>query len=154
MKQLITDLWDVQADVTVITTNGFVKKDGTAVMGRGSAAEAARRWPDIRARVGRHLREKGNHVAYLGAATFDDHEYQLVTMPVKHNWWDAADLALIVQSARELVALTDSFGWTSVVTGRPGCGNGRLDWAQVGPVLEAIWDDRFTVVTWKKEDCP
>jgi len=54
---------------------------------------------------------------------------------------------LIRQSARQLVEMADKFGWGSVVLPRPGCGNGGLDWDDVRPILEAILDDRFTVVT-------
>jgi len=34
-------------------------------------------------------------------------EYGLITFPVKHNWWEAADLDLIDRSARELLRIIE-----------------------------------------------
>jgi len=41
------NLWEYPADARVITTNGFVKNNGEAVMGRGCAREAARKYPRL-----------------------------------------------------------------------------------------------------------
>jgi O-acetyl-ADP-ribose deacetylase (regulator of RNase III) len=70
----------------------------------------------------------------------------LVVFPVKHEWMELADLALIQQSAYELIALADRLEWRRVVLPRPGCGNGGLTWDQVQPLLWDL-DDRFVVVT-------
>ncbi len=43
MKEDFGDLWDFDG-IIAITTNGFVKKDGSCVMGRGCAKEAALRF--------------------------------------------------------------------------------------------------------------
>ncbi len=133
------DLWDLSADLRVLTTNGFVKRNGDAVMGRGIALEATRRYPGIASVLGNRLRTAGNHVHLLSPG--------IASMPVKHLWWDPADPRLIVRSAHELVALVNEHGFTQVVMPRPGCGNGRLDWRDVEPLIAPILDDRFTVVT-------
>lgn len=148
MRELTGDLWqlalDLKADAVVITTNGFVKKDGTAVMGRGVAREAAERYPDLPKRLGKYLTAYGNK-----RFIFHEDDIIVITFPVKHNWWERADPKLIEESALAL--------WTSVehvhteikcvVLPRPGCGNGGLDWADVRPILETwLKDDRFVVV--------
>ncbi len=70
----------------------------------------------------------------------------LASFPVKRHWHEAADPELIRSSARQLVALADKFGYERVVLPRPGCGNGRLSWEGIRPILAGILDDRFTVV--------
>ncbi len=146
MKELTGDLWEVEADARVITTNGLVKKDGRAVMGRGVAKQAAERYPWLPEWLGLSLRVIGNHVRMFlpneGNATY------LIMFPVKHNWWETANLDLIKRSAEELVTLIDgqfSKGVT-IVLSRPGCGNGGLRWEDVKPVIEPLLDDRFVVV--------
>jgi hypothetical protein len=93
---------------------------------------------------GRLLKRHGNRVMRLtrprkGAA--------LASFPVKHHWHEQADLALIERSATQLVRLADKFGYENVFLPRPGCGNGRLSWPDVRPVLARTLNDRFTVVT-------
>ena len=46
--------------VRCITTNGFVKKNGEAVMGRGCAKEACERYPGLAKQLGEKIIKKGN----------------------------------------------------------------------------------------------
>ena len=39
MKEITGDLWTIKADARVIPTNGTVRRDGAAVMGRGVALQ-------------------------------------------------------------------------------------------------------------------
>jgi len=151
MKEVSGDLWDTSvtlgADAVAITTNGYVKKNGEAVMGRGVAREAARRWPVLPRLLGDVLRFIDNCVFKL----YQPPDFPiLVSYPVKHNWWEPADMRLIRSSAKDLRDMADEMKWTVVVLPRPGCGNGRLDWKDVRPVLAPYLDDRFVVVY--KED--
>lgn len=142
MKQVRGDLWRLPADARCITTNGAVRQDGAAVMGRGVAAQAKTRWPGIEFFFGERLQHFGNHALCLGV--WDGAE--LVSFPVKRHWREAADLNLILQSCRELMALADERPWQRILLPRPGCGNGRLDWAQVGPAIAPLLDDRVSIV--------
>jgi len=146
MKEVIGNLWTYPAEARVITTNGFVKSNGAAVMGRGCAREAATRWPRLPALLGLCIRERGNIVHYMGAW---DGEL-IIAMPVKHNWWEPADPALIVESAEGLVWLANHMSFVSIVLPRPGCGNGQLSWDTVKSLIEPILDDRFSVITFKE----
>lgn len=145
MKETRADLWEVEADLRVITTNGTVRADGCLVMGRGCAWEAKERYPGLDKSLGGSVHAEGN-IALWNPRT------NLITFPVKHNWWEKADIALIEESARDLVGITDLLEeiWgrpLKVVVPRPGCGNGGLEWEDVKPVIEPLLDDRFTVVT-------
>ena len=135
-----TDLWTVH-DINnpiVITTNGFVNNKGQAVMGRGTALQAKNRMPKLSKVLGWHINTYGNWVFYFK-------EYNLFTFPTKHNWWEKSDLQLIRQSAEQLLDHVNEKGFKKVWMTRPGCGNGRLKWENVKPLIEFL-DDRFVVV--------
>lgn len=148
MKQAHGDLWRLPADARCITVNGAVRKDGTAIMGRGTAAQAAQRWPGLPGMLGDLIAERGNHVADLWKPTGGP---LIVSFPVKHHWKQRADLALIERSCEELTDLADRLGLQAILLPRPGCGNGQLDWAQVGPAIAPLLDDRVTIVYAKVE---
>lgn len=149
------NLWEVPCCARCITTNGTVKANGRAVMGRGCAKQACERYFALQLALGSLLRTHGNHVQILAAPPVPTPELLLskiepavlVSFPVKHQWQERADLTLIRQSAYELVVLADKEGWATVVLPRPGCGNGQRKWHEVRPILQPVLDDRFTVVT-------
>jgi len=148
MLEVKGDLWTYQPKassvVRVITTNGFVKNNGEAVMGRGCAREAAKLYPELPSLLGVWLNTRGNKVCKF---TMPDGD--LVSFPVKHHWYQDADPAIIEQSCQELVALAGMYPHTVVfVIPRPGCGNGKLKWEDVKPILERYFDERFHVITW------
>lgn len=149
MIEVHGDLWAEPANLYVITTNGAVRRDGAAVMGRGVALQAKQRFSGIERKLGAAIRSQGNHVHWLGLR--DDSFAGLMSFPVKHHWREPADLALIEQSAGELVKLLDDWctrDWETytVAMPRPGCGNGQLDWVDVAPLLVPMLDDRFVIV--------
>ena len=115
----------------VITTNGFVKKSGECVMGRGTALAAARRWPELPKILGTLILNLGNKTFYLP-------EYKIYTLPVKHNWWERADLELIRSSCKSLAEqiLAEEMPYLQVMMPKPGCGNGQLTWQEVEPIVQ------------------
>jgi O-acetyl-ADP-ribose deacetylase (regulator of RNase III) len=150
VKQAVGNLWTFPADARCITTNGATCHDGQAIMGRGVAARAKERWPMLPVVLGELIRRHGNHVQLLMSPEtiqppFDDFAH-IVSFPVKHHWRQPADLALIQRSCAELMDLADRTGLRSIALPRPGCGNGRLDWAEVGPAIAPLLDDRVTIV--------
>lgn len=147
MREVSGNLWSGPGDVDalVITTNGFVKKDGRCVMGAGVAKQARDMFPGIDFELGQAIKLEGNHVYPL---IYHDlyPKVTIVSFPVKHHWKQRADLQLIERSACELRRLADDKHWHKVGLVRPGCGNGQLGWEDVRPVLERHLDDRFIVV--------
>lgn len=167
---LVTPTMFERPDAICITTNGFVKKNGEAVMGRGCAKRAAELMPGLPEALGNAISAQGNrtyvHGPYNGM--------QIVTFPVKAafriydpfhvsvvrhmkskfktgdrvpGWALVADPKIIKRSADQLVAEADAHGWESVVLPRPGCGAGELSWKEIGPMLHSILDDRFYAIT-------
>jgi hypothetical protein len=146
MREARGDLFELaRGKVLCLTTNGTIKRSGECVMGAGCAKQAAKLWPDAPMKLGSRIAEHGNAVMSLDVGLGD---YKMVfAFPVKHNWWEVADIKLIEHSASQLKAAVDSLGLDEVYVPRPGCGNGGLEWAAVRPVIEPYFDDRFILVS-------
>ncbi len=144
MKEVFGDLWEFDG-IVAITTNGFIKRDRTCVMGRGCARQAAARFSELPYKLASRISAQGNHVSYFP-------EYRLITFPVKHSWWGAADLNLIRRSARELLKIIEVKKINEAIyLPRPGCGNGRLRWEEVKTILSPILkSDQFHIVTYSR----
>lgn len=152
MKELRGNIWSLineEFNTICITTNGTIKRNGEAVMGAGIAKEAKERYPDLPARLAISIKTDGNKPRLLKR----DNGLYLFSFPVKHNWWENADITLIERSAKLLPTYIDSLNQRfktdikKVLIPRPGCGNGKLNWSDVKPVIEPHLDDRFYIVT-------
>ena len=144
MKEIFGNIWDYSEDPNaylVIPTNGTTNQHGFAVMGAGIALQAVMRRSDIRKRLGNILRTGGNHVFYI--------DEKHLSFPVKHHWIQKADIILIERSARELRNLASARPNKVFVLARPGCGNGRLKWEDVKPIIENILPDNVHVIDLK-----
>ena len=168
MIEQTRDIWEIHDlqrpdDYAVcITTNGSIRNDGKAVMGRGTAAQAVVRFPALARNLGRAILRDGNRVRLLRPG--------LVAFPVKPisgvsdgqnvvwsqrnryirggrvpGWAMKASLPLIEQSLRELAALQDEHKWQQVYLPRPGCGAGELGWEMVKPLCESYGDGLVAV---------
>lgn len=159
---------DWQPDAIVITTNGFVKKSGECVMGRGCAKQATSLYPRIAKTLGTLIRNKGNHVHLIkedpNILSFPVKPVSVSCLASKKNvvrhmqnrfkpgqqvpgWACVADLQLIERSANELVDITNKYGWEKVILPRPGVGFGELKWSDVCPILNKVLDNRFYSIT-------
>jgi len=130
--------------VICISTNGHCTKKGDAVLGRGCARQALEHFPDLPLRLGALLSERGNHVHVIGNG--------LVSFPVEESPWANPDLRLIRRSAEELRGIADREGWAEIIVPRPGCGGGGLSWREVRPLLEDLFDERFSVIQHRDTD--
>ena len=151
MLEVYGDLWTYHhglephlTPVRLITTNGHIKKDGRAVMGRGVAKECLVKFPDVDLILGYLIKAYGNHVQLI----VRDYEIPLYAFPVKHHWRELADFNLIQDSAGELANLALSHPLSVYILPRPGCGNGQRDWlTEVKPIIEPLLPDNVHVIT-------
>ena len=181
MKEVYGDMWELAYDgydVVCITTNGAVKKDGSAVMGRGCARQAMQMFRGIDIVLGRAIKAGGNipHMlkdqligngCYVTLASFPVKPVKVIVNDDKSNivehkrryvrvgstqpgWMAMADLSIIERSAKALVNLVNLHKYEKIILPRPGCGAGGLNWKDVKPVIENILDDRFSVVTYNE----
>lgn len=140
MREVKGDMWVYEGRenfILLITTNGTIKKDGTGVMGRGNALEAAIRYPDLPRLLGFSLSCRGNVVSLLQSG--------LYSFPVKHHWREAADLDLIKASTKRLEKIARENPHKRYVLPRPGCGNGNLKWEQVKPIVAKLPDNVLVI---------
>ena len=145
MRETKGNLWTHPCPIKCITTNGFVKSNGRAVMGRGCALAAKQKFPNIDLALGKAIKESGNKLRCL----FEDSDLTIVSFPVKHNWWENADLDLIRKSCYELTCLVEDKQWEEVLLPRPGSGNGKLNWYNdVKPTIQDLLSDRVIIITW------
>lgn len=143
MQQLRGDLFHPLYDSPPwwrgITTNGYVRKDGQAVMGRGVALQAKTKWPDLPARLGAHLQHEGNTVHFFS-------DLRCYTFPVKAVWDRPALPSLILESAEVLAAWARSCPEERFLLVRPGCGNGQLKWQHVEPLIAPVLPDNVYII--------
>ena len=151
MLEEFGDFWTIQGDARCITTNGALRSNGDAIMGKGIALQAKQRYPTIETTLGRLIQKYGNHVFYLGNG--------LISFPTKHHWRDeTSDIGLIKRSANELVSLfrgdvpIKSKSNRRILLTRPGCGNGNLDWTEVRPVLQTILNSNEFIIINQYDD--
>lgn len=128
----------------VITTNGYVKNNGQAVMGAGTAKYARDLHPDLSRILGDLVLSHGNVPFLL--------PYGFVSLPVKHHWKEKADIELINRSLFLLRELYHLYGeGKTIYLPRPGCGNGGLSWYHVKPLVERILGG-YPIVVWSLDE--
>jgi hypothetical protein len=152
MLEALGDMWRLPGDGRCVTTNGIVRPNGRAVMGKGSALSAKQNYRNIDLTLGKMLVAEGNHVHRLSA------EPLILSFPVKNHWRDKADMELIMRSCDELMAMVDTLSAAREKDGkdplkrillpRPGCGAGSLLWTDVQPHIAPLLDDRIVVVSY------
>ncbi len=145
MKVINDNIWNYHKDgnYIVVTTNGFVKKNGECVMGRGIALQTKEKFEGFADRLGSAICAYGNKVLVFSPE-------KIITFPTKHNWWEKSDLKLIEESAIQLAyEFKDKEFRLKIYMPKPGCSNGKLDWKDVEPIIEPHLKDIVTIVDWK-----
>ncbi len=127
----------------VITTNGYVKNDQTAVMGAGVAKTATELQKNVRRILGDYILAWGNRCYLLPG--------NMVSLPVKHHWKEKADEDLIARSLAQLRGMWIDLGRPRLYLPRPGCGNGGLSWYHVRPLVESYFGNEDRVSVWSLE---
>lgn len=144
MQIVYRDLWDIyfnDGDLICITTNGTVKKNGEAVMGAGCAKDCTKHYPWFPAALGSFLSEHANVCYRVG---------HIITFPVKHNWYEEADIELIKESFKDMLELV---GDQIVYLPKLGCGNGKLSWEEVKQALQPLYKSNVIFVDYKENLC-
>ncbi|MFH0350619.1 MAG: macro domain-containing protein [Chromatiales bacterium] len=127
-KALIGDLFASRAQTRVNTVNCV------GVMGKGVALEFKKRFPamfdDYKLRCERKAVHLGEPYLYRDASGAS-----IVNFPTKGHWRSPARLKDIERGLDHFVARIGEWGITTVAMPPLGCGNGGLEWSEVGPLI-------------------
>lgn len=153
---LVGDVFELapEGSVICITTNGEVKQNGDAVMGRGIALIAntslkpISHHSSLSRRLANYLLEYGNRAFHLGKYTHvpTGKVFTIVSFPTKEGWRDPSLTPLISKSLSELLDMANRFGWENIYLPAPGTENGLLRWNDIQSLLVEL-DSRFTIIT-------
>jgi len=125
---LIGDLFSSQADVLVNTVNCV------GIMGKGVAQEFKKRYPamfdDYVARCARKAVKLGEPYLY-----HDPTGQAIINFPTKDHWRSPSRLVNIEQGLDYLLEHFADWKVASIAFPPLGCGNGGLEWAEVGPLI-------------------
>lgn len=127
-RALIGDLLASEAQTLVNTVNCV------GVMGKGVALEFKKRWPamfeDYRQRCELKQVRLGEPYLYR-----DDASTRIINFPTKDHWRSSSRIADIDRGLDYLIAHANEWGIQSIAFPPLGCGNGGLEWSEVGPLM-------------------
>lgn len=167
IKANIVDLWK-DGKIVCVTTNGYIKKNGEGVMGRGNALAMAKLIPDLPKALGKSLKIDGLHTTMI----WD----RIISFPVKYHsasnlyrnaalsrvqymyrdpdkmipgYHLKADPELIYRSMLELnQIILEHLEWDNVYLPFPGISNGELSINDIQDSID-IADSRIIFVSLK-----
>ena len=127
-KALIGDLFESRAQTLVNTVNCV------GVMGKGVALEFKKRFPAMFEDYAARCQRKQVH---LGAPYLyrDPSGRLIVNFPTKDHWRSPARLSDIDRGLDYFAQHFAEWGIDSVAMPPLGCGNGGLEWSEVGPLI-------------------
>src|ERR1700732_2454003 len=127
-RALIGDLFASQAQTLVNTVNCV------GVMGKGVAERFKERFPpmfdDYKRRTDRKAVHLGEPYLYR-----DPSGLQIVNFPSKGHWRSPSRISDIERGLDYLAAHATDWGISSLAMPPLGCGNGGLEWSEVGPLI-------------------
>jgi hypothetical protein len=148
MREITGNLWNYHGrnrTYVIIPINMDVKANGRAVMGRGIAAQAKHRFPNIDASLGGYvsLAKRGGRRAISMLPLVPG----VLSFTTKNHWYEDADIELIRQSATLLGSTARTMVAFDFYLPRPGCGNGNLRWEDVRPVIAPLLPDNVYAIS-------
>lgn len=127
-KALIGDLFESKAQTLVNTVNCV------GIMGKGVAEQFKLRFPamfeDYKARTDRQSVRLGEPYLYRDLSGL-----RIINFPTKDHWRSPSRLSDIERGLDYLVEHVKSWEITSLAMPPLGCGNGGLEWSEVGPLI-------------------
>lgn len=127
-KALIGDMFTGSAQTLVNTVNCV------GVMGKGVALEFKKRYPEM---FEDYVRRCERKAVNLGEPyVYEDLSgRQILNFPTKDHWRSPSRLRDIERGLEYLVQHYKAWNITSIAMPPLGCGNGGLEWAEVGPLI-------------------
>ena len=163
----------------VITTNGFTKSNGEAVMGRGIAEQFKNMCPELPRILGSKLIQHGNNVHFLkqmgktriysfpvkaeGMKLEKPEQKELIVSHARYKFSVGmyvpgfalkADVAIIERSLKQLAQVHVQDGLSSVIIPIVGCGAGELSFNGDGihDLMMEHLNEHFYCMSFRKDD--
>ena len=144
---------DNKDDIIMVTTNAFIKNNGSLVMGRGAALEMKTLFPGIEYVFGEYIKTYIGKECFYGIYFFPNKYSKLPRLlgifQVKYHFKDMADLELIRKSTvmlkNRIEKLNPYYNYNFSLN-YPGIGNGRLQERDVEEIISVLPDN---VTIWK-----
>ena len=163
----------------VITTNGFTKSNGEAVMGRGIAEQFKNMCPELPRILGSKLIQHGNNVHFLkqmgktriysfpvkaeGMKLERPEQKGLIVSHARYKFSVGmyvpgfalkADVAIIERSLKQLAQVHVQDGLSSVIIPIVGCGAGELSFNKDGihQLMMEHLNEHFYCMSFRKDD--
>ena len=130
MKIVTANLWDANADIIAVTTNGNVK-NGKLIMGAGAAKAMRDNYPGIDRWAA--MQFTGKRYGWISNDTVG-------LFQTKINYWEPSTVKLIEFSVKKLLAWLEQRPGITVALNFPGIGLGGLTKDEVLPVIEQLPD--------------
>jgi O-acetyl-ADP-ribose deacetylase (regulator of RNase III)/uncharacterized protein YwgA len=127
-RAIIGDLFKSQAQTLVNTVNCV------GVMGKGVAEQFKHRYPDM---FDDYKRRTDRKAVRLGEPYFyrSTSGARIINFPTKDHWRSPSRLVDIERGLNYLADHAQEWGVTSLAMPPLGCGNGGLEWSEVGPLI-------------------
>lgn len=181
MKYAVGDIMQMidKVSAIVITTNGFTKSNGEAVMGRGIAEQFKNAYPELPRILGSKLIQHGNNVHFLkqmgktriysfpvkaeGMKLERPEQKELIVSHARYKFSVGvyvpgfalkADVAIIERSLKQLAQIHMQDGLSSVIVPIVGCGAGELSFNRDGihNLMMEHLNEHFYCMSYRKED--
>lgn len=143
MRVIEGDIWKHvdSADLFCLTTNASINRDGTLAMGRGIAAEAAKRWMGLRRFAGEAVRAAGDSYGLIILDDYYSRPKRFGLFQTKGDWRKPAVPRLIMRAAAMLSEQAQAHPEWEIVLPMPGVGEGKLQEEVVLPLLGDLPDN-------------
>jgi len=164
---------ELRNSILIFTTNGNIKKDGRAVMGRGIAKyvrdnllffdEEDLDWkkPDIV--LGTNIYVFGNRpFLFYAKRKNQNEEFYTISFPTKYNWWERSNLKLIENSIKETIYLLRTnyflfYDIKRIFIPLFATENGRLKFEDIKPLLNYFVtiikkETNFDIIVFQRKD--
>ena len=104
------NLFEQRCDAIVIPTNGYYTYQNEAVMGRGVALQASKKWPECKKRLGYMLQMHGTNVFMISRKKRIG-DYYVVNFPVKPRFGVSNGMNVVNPLGSKFPAGTEVPGW-------------------------------------------
>jgi len=148
MKLAQGNMFAHPASLILVTTNSYVRSNGTLVMGRGAASQLKNYLPNCESIFGHMVQHttRGHVMARYGICIhpYAQNGVNYGIFQVKYHWGKPAIPELIAHSVSKLTQIAHLY--PSISLNYPGIGNGGLSEEAVWPMVYDLPDN---VTVWK-----